>query len=117
LNQFSSESDEAISMMRLAAILDLSGDCTEARSWYQRVVDLHQIPISARAKGALRRLDAKGEPFGLHGKVLGTNKEFDIASLDGQRVVVIFWAYSALGIADQFNQMQTQVPGLGRNHV
>jgi hypothetical protein len=79
-------------MMQLAGNHEMSSRTgEEPLKWYEKIVELAgNKPISAKAKGAIRRLKAVGNvvPFQATDSM---GKKFDIATLRGNYVVLCFW--------------------------
>lgn len=88
------KSDEASdALLQMAIGIELTGQETTARPFYQRVVTEHPKSIAAkRASGALRRFDLVGTPIQLLGSDLRQRSQVDMQSLRGKTVVVFFWA-------------------------
>lgn len=90
--KFPKNDDAPEAMFQLGSTYEFSNKMKEARSWYGKLADAApESPSGARAAGALRRLDSKGELFKLKGTSL-TGMPVDIASYKDKVVVVIYWA-------------------------
>lgn len=77
---------------QLASTLELTGKLKECRTWYKRLSDTNgKHPAVARAQGALRRFESKGEKFTLTGKLMD-GKSFSPTDYQGRVVLVIYWA-------------------------
>jgi len=64
----------------------------EAKGYYRQLVK--KFPDAAAAKqaaGALKRLEAEGKPFHLHGKDI-TGRTVDLQQYKGKTVLVYYWA-------------------------
>ncbi len=84
--------DSPEALFQLGSTYEFSGKLKDARTWYVKLSSsAPETPSGARAKGALSRLDSKGEPFRLSGKDL-KGKPVDIATLNDKVVLVIYWA-------------------------
>lgn len=90
--KFPKNEDAPEAMFQLGSTYEFSNKMKEARSWYGKLADAaSESPSGARAAGALRRLDSKGEPFRLKGTSL-TDMPVNISSFKDKVVVVIYWA-------------------------
>lgn len=90
--KFPKNEDAPEAMFQLGSTYEFSNKMKEARSWYGKLADAApESPSGARAAGALRRLDSKGEPFKLKGTGL-TGMPVDISTYKDKVVVVIYWA-------------------------
>jgi len=79
-------------LFQLASSQEFSGNLTDARKWYNRLISQHGNSAGgARAAGALRRIDMKGKPFTLSGSSLkgGTITDRDFR---GKVLLVLFWS-------------------------
>ena len=84
--------DAPEAMFQLGSTHEFSGKYKDARTWYTKLAtSAPQTPSGARAKGALSRLDSKGQNFNLKGNDL-KGMPVDIAALKGKVVLVIYWA-------------------------
>ena len=92
VSKYPQEDDSPEALFQLGSTYEFSGKLKDARAWYLKLSDsAPKTPSGARAKGALLRLDSKGEPFSLKGKNL-TGMPVDITDLKGKIVLVIYWA-------------------------
>ena len=84
--------DAAEAELQLGITEEFNGKVKEAREWYAKLVEDHpEAQAAQRAKGALHRLDIKGQALKLHGAGLNGGS-VDIASYKGKVVLVLFWA-------------------------
>ncbi len=84
--------DAPEAMFQLGSTYEFSVKPKDARTWYSRLAsDAPETPSGARAAGALRRLDCKGETFRLKGTSLA-GMPVDISTFKDKVVVVIYWA-------------------------
>ena len=85
----SEDADDA--MFNLGNNEEYQGRTNEAVAWYQKIAAAKtKSELSARAQGALRRLSLNGQILPLTGPLL-TEGNFDIGSLKGKVVLVVFW--------------------------
>lgn len=92
VNRFPKEEDSPEALFQLGSTYEFSGKMKDARAWYTRLTtSAPESPSGARAKGALARLDSRGQQFNLKGTSL-KGMPVDIADLKGKIVLVIYWA-------------------------
>ncbi|MES2793271.1 MAG: redoxin domain-containing protein [Planctomycetota bacterium] len=92
VTKYPAEDDSPEAMFQLGSTYEFSGKTKDARTWYVKLSSTaSETPSGARAKGALSRLDSKGENFNLKGKDL-SGATVDIAAMKGKVVLVIYWA-------------------------
>jgi hypothetical protein len=85
--------DAADALGQLGMVNELMGKETEAKNWYQRLAkDFADKPQSAKAQGAVRRLELEGKPLELAGPQLGSGTAFELSRLKGKVVAVYYWA-------------------------
>jgi hypothetical protein len=94
IKAYGTSADAPDAMHRLAVAYEFAKDGEpKAIEWCTKLAaDFPQHPLAAKAKGIVARLQSEGQPFALSGPVLGTNKTFDVASLKGSPVLVVYWA-------------------------
>ena len=95
VNAYPQSEDAGEAVLRLAMAYEFMGKDGEAKAkeWYGRLVKSYGgHPQAGKAAGAVRRLDADGQPLLLQGPVLGTNQPFNLAQIAGKPVVVFYWA-------------------------
>lgn len=84
--------DTAEAMLQLGTSEEFSGDEEAAKDWYRQIVD--NFPKSgptAKAAGAITRLDSVGKVLKLHGPGLN-DKRVDLAQLRKKVVLIQYWA-------------------------
>ncbi len=92
VTKFPNEDDSPEALFQLGSTYEFSGKMKDARTWYVKLTSsAPESPSGTRAKGALARLDSRGEPFKLKGNDLN-GKPVDIADLKDKVVLVIYWA-------------------------
>jgi thiol-disulfide isomerase/thioredoxin len=94
LKSYGTSADAPDAMLRLAVAFEFAKD-GEAKEieWCEKLAaNFPNHPFAAKAKGIVARLTSEGKPFTLAGPVLGTTKNFDVASLKGKPVLVVYWA-------------------------
>ena len=102
------DAPDALSQLAMGA--EFAGKDDEAKKYYGQIVLNHEKHASwARAKGAIRRIDAVGKDFDLTGTTLGTAQAVKLADFKGKAVVVYYWAtYSSQATGDFANLKQLQ---------
>ena len=92
LQRYSTSSDAPEAMLQLALAKEFAGEEREANRWYTKIVrDFSDSPLASKAAGAKRRLECVGKTFELKGRTV-SGKDFDIAKLRGNVVLVHYWA-------------------------
>ncbi len=92
VTKYPKEDDSPEALFQLGSTYEFSGKLKDARTWYVKLSNsAPKTPSGARAKGALARLDSKGEAFNLKGKDLA-GMPVDVTDLKGKVVLVIYWA-------------------------
>lgn len=85
----SEDADDA--MYNLGNNEEYLGRNDEALAWYQKIAAAKtKSELTGRAQGALRRLNLNGQTLQLSGPQL-TDGNFDISSMKGKVVLVVFW--------------------------
>lgn len=86
--------DAADALWQLGNGTEFSGSDDGAVDYYQQLVkDFPNSPASAKASGALRRIESKGRPLQLVGGALGMpGNKIDAAQFRGKVLVVAYWA-------------------------
>jgi thiol-disulfide isomerase/thioredoxin len=94
LKAHGTSADAPDAMHRLAVAYEFAKDGEpKAIEWCTKLAtDFPQNPLAVKATGVVARLKSEGQPFALTGPVLGTNQPFDVASLKGKAVLVVYWA-------------------------
>ncbi len=92
VREYPKADDAPEAMLQLAVASEFSGKEKDAVRWYERIVaDFGKSAQSAKAAGAIRRINSVGKRISLRGKTTSG----DTYSLDADRgrvVVVIYWA-------------------------
>jgi hypothetical protein len=93
--------DAAEALLQLGMDNEVMAKEGEARKWYTQLAkDYGDKPQGAKAKGALRRLEAEGKPLELSGPELG-GSAFDMAKVKGKVVAVYHWtSWSQTSVGD-----------------
>lgn len=86
--------DTPDAMLQLGMVSEFLDKEVEAKNWYGQLArDFADRPQGAKAAGAVRRLDLKGQTMRLAGPTLADgNTPYDIDQLRGKVVVVYYWA-------------------------
>ncbi|MBX9625113.1 MAG: TlpA family protein disulfide reductase [Gemmataceae bacterium] len=95
INNHPSSEDAGEAVLRLAMAYEFAGKDGEAKAkeWYGKLVKNYGGHANAgKAAGAVRRLDAEGQPLAIQGPVLGSGAQFTHGQLAGKAVVVYYWA-------------------------
>jgi thiol-disulfide isomerase/thioredoxin len=99
--------DAADAFWQLAMGSEFAGKEEQARKWYQQLVSGHgNHPLVATAKGAIRRLESKGQTMELTGPKLDGSGSFNLTSLRGKVVVVYYWASKCKTCPDDFARLK-----------
>jgi thiol-disulfide isomerase/thioredoxin len=83
------------SLLQLGQIHEYLDEEVKAKNWYAAVKkNFADRPQAAKAAGAIRRLDAEGQPFHLTGAttLAEGSASFDAESLRGKVLLVYYWA-------------------------
>lgn len=92
VTQYPKEDDSPEALFQLGSTYEFSGKMKDARTWYEKLTSsAPESPSGIRAKGAMARLESRGEPFKLKGNDLN-GKMVDIAEFKDKVVLVIYWA-------------------------
>ena len=92
VKQYPKSQDAPEAMLQLALAKEFAGEETVANQWYTKIVkDFSESPLAAKAAGAKRRLESVGKPLTLKASTV-QGKQFDIARLKGNVVLVHYWA-------------------------
>jgi len=84
--------DTPDALSQLAVGSEFAGKDEEARRWYQQLpANFPDNALTAKAVGAIKRLELTGKPMELSGTTT-TGSAFDLKSLSGKVVVVYYWA-------------------------
>ena len=82
----------AEAMFQMGNELELTGNEEKAKEWYTREATVFAgQPVIARAQGALRRLNAIGNPLTFSGKLLESNRVLNLEALVGKVVLICYW--------------------------
>jgi thiol-disulfide isomerase/thioredoxin len=83
--------DSADAMINLGLNSELTNDLKEAEGWYEKVANAFgQTPEGEKARGAIQRLNLKGQTIAFTGKTL-QGKDFSTAKLN-KPVIIHYWA-------------------------
>lgn len=84
--------DAAEAMMQLAIAHEFAGEEEEAKKWYAEIRSgFSGTTLADKATGAIRRLEAVGQPFAIQGTTID-GKKLDSAAYRGKVVLVHYWA-------------------------
>jgi thiol-disulfide isomerase/thioredoxin len=82
------------SLLQLGQVHEYLDEEVKARNWYAAAKkNFADRPQAAKAAGAIRRLEAEGQPLRLAGPTLAEgNTTFDVDALHGKVVLIYYWA-------------------------
>lgn len=103
-----SAEDAPDAALRLAMAFEFLGKEGEgkAKQWYGDLARAYpQHPYAAKAAGAVRRLEAEGQPLSLQGTTIG-GQPFAVSQVSGKAVVVYYWASWSTNIADDAQKLK-----------
>ncbi|MEW4452290.1 redoxin domain-containing protein [Bremerella sp. JC817] len=84
--------EAAEAMMQLAIAHEFAGEEDDAKKWFGRIRgEFSGTALADKANGAIRRLDAVGQPFAIRGKTMD-GKALDSSAFKGRPVLVHYWA-------------------------
>jgi thiol-disulfide isomerase/thioredoxin len=107
VSDFPASEDTPDAVMQLAMVGEFVGKDVEAKNWYAHLAkNFANSPMAPKAAGALRRLNAEGQPFELASTALSNKAPFDIKSLKGKAVIVYYWASWNQQCADDFAKLK-----------
>ena len=93
VDKYPTAEDAPDAINQLGILSEFAGKEKDAVSWYEMLATKYpKSPLSAKGRGALKRLNSEGQVFELTSKQLGTGAPFNLANLRGQIVVVYYWA-------------------------
>ncbi len=91
--------DTPESLRLLATGCEYAGKDEEAKRWYQLIAkNFPNLPMAQSAAGAVKRLDLIGRGMTLTGPQLGTNAPFNLSSLEGKKLVVVYYWSSTVNV-------------------
>ena len=101
----------AEALMQLALFAEVSDErdgVERADAWYQRVVKgFPDTQESAKAAGAIKRLNAIGNPIEFRTSVLNSDSTFDVRAYAGKKMVVIhYWATWCEACVEDFDELK-----------
>ncbi len=92
IGTYPKSSDAAEAMMQLAIAHEFAGEEDDAKKWYNRIrTDFSGTVLGDKANGAIRRLDAVGQPFVIRGTTVD-GKKLDSSGAKGSALLVHYWA-------------------------
>jgi thiol-disulfide isomerase/thioredoxin len=85
-------SDSAEALLQLGVNAEFIGDTAEAQKWYNQLAgDFSSAPQAVKARGAIARINSKGQPIRLRGKdVQGAT--VDLSAYRNKVVLIHYWA-------------------------
>ncbi|MBI1345631.1 redoxin domain-containing protein [bacterium] len=84
--------DVGEALLQIAVAAEFSGKLDDAKSWYTKLAQGQPGTIQAdKGRGAIRRLEMKGQPFSLAGSSL-TGGQINTAAYRGKTLLVFYWA-------------------------
>lgn len=93
VDEYPKSSDCADALWQLGNGTEFAADDDGAMEYYQQLVkDFPDSAVSAKASGAIRRLESKGRTFQLVGTALGGTGKIDTAQFRGKVLLVTYWA-------------------------
>lgn len=105
----------AEALLQLAISEEFAGNDTDAVKWYSDIVrDYPDTDMAVKAGGAARRLKIIGKPLELRGTNLA-GKPFDLASLQGNLVLVHYWATWCEPCKQDMQQLKKLLAQYGRS--
>lgn len=105
----------AEALLQLAISEEFAGNDTDAVKWYSDIVrDYPDTDMAVKAAGAARRLKIVGKPLELRGSNLA-GKPFDLASLQGNLVLVHYWATWCEPCKQDMQQLKKLLTQYGRS--
>src|SRR5262249_49566754 len=97
------------SLLQLGQVYEYRDEEAKAKNWYATAKkNFADKPQGAKAAGAIRRLEAEGQPLRLAGPTLAEGSgTFDIESLHGKAVVLVYyWASWNSNSASEFAKLK-----------
>lgn len=92
IDDYPNAEDTPDAVLQLALNAEFARNSADARSWYGKLVSGYpSSPQAARAGGALRRMELKGQPLQLSGPD-PNGRQISVSNLNGRVVLVVFWA-------------------------
>jgi thiol-disulfide isomerase/thioredoxin len=92
VKKYPSSPDASEALLQLAIAAEFSGDTKEALSNHRKIVtDFADLPVAAKATGAIRRLESEGKSLELAGSTIDGGK-WTIRNERGKFVVIHYWA-------------------------
>lgn len=86
---------------------EFAGKDQEAVRWYKQLsASFPNHPLSAKADGAVRRLESVGKRMELNGPQLTSQTPFDISQLKDNVVIVYYWATYCESCPKEFAQLK-----------
>jgi hypothetical protein len=119
VNAYPKAEDTPDAILQAGMVSEFLNKDVEAKNWYGQLKKSHaDKPQAVKAAGAIRRLDADGQPFALAGPLLNDpNMAFDVAALSGKVVVVYYWAgWNTQSLGD-FAKLKLLLESQGKNGV
>jgi hypothetical protein len=100
----SEEAPEA--MWQVATTIEFNGNAKDADTWYKHLAkEYGSSPAGIKAKGAVNRLNLKGEELKLSGPRLGGQGTVDVSRMRGKVVAVVYWAMTFKPSVDEMPQL------------
>jgi len=119
IKKFPAAEDAPEAALRLAMAFEFLGKEGETKSkqWYGDLVRAYpQHPHAAKAAGAVRRLEAEGQPLQLQGSTLA-GQPFALNQFAGKAIVVYYWASWSTNLADDAQKLKNLISIYGSKGV
>jgi peroxiredoxin len=114
VEDFPTAEDTPDALLQLGMVSEFMNKETDAKGFYTLMVKNHgQVPLAAKAQGALNRLNSDGQVMQLSGPTLGNGQMFNLGQMAGKVVVVYYWASWNQQCATDFLKLQTLANGYG----
>lgn len=106
VKEFPSCELSADAMLQLALSAEFSDGEDDAKDWYNQIVKrFASLPVAAKARGALIRLNSEGKAITISGKTLN-NRDYNLASSRGKVVIVHYWATWCIPCKEDMKTLQ-----------
>ena len=114
VSDYQSAEDVPDALLQLGMVSEFMNKEQDAKGFYGLMVKNHpQHPLTAKAQGALNRLNSDGQVMQLAGPILGSGQPFNMSQMGGKIVVVYYWASWNQQCAADFIKLQGLVNAYG----